>query len=234
MPGQQMMLARGLSVLLLIMSVQVNADDNGHYDRIHLSVSAQQEVENDILTAVLSARQEGEALPALADAVNRTIKQAVKRSKQVSDVRVSTLAYQTHPRYQKQRLIGWQVRQAIQLESSNVDALSQLLGKLQNDLAVDSLGYSVSPPRREEVEQTLINQAIERFKQRAENVTRQLGRKKYRLVDLHINTEGQPVRPGSMRSLSVMEESRVAAPQVEPGTQTLRVTINASIELVVK
>lgn len=63
MPGQPTILACGLSVLLLIMSIQVNAEDNGHYDRIHLSVSAQQEVENDILTAVLFARQEGKTCP---------------------------------------------------------------------------------------------------------------------------------------------------------------------------
>jgi len=230
----QTIISRGLILLLFLPGALAGANENAHYDRINLSVSAQQEVANDTLIVVLSAREEGEELPALSDTVNRTIKQAVKKSKQVPGVEVRTLAYQTNPRYQKQRLIGWQVRQAIQLESRDIDALSRLLGELQTDLAVESMGYAVSAPRREALEQTLINQAIERFKQRAGDVTRQLDRKQYRLVNMHIQTEGQPPRPMAMRDMAVMQESKVAAPQVEPGTQTLRVTLNATIELVVK
>ena len=112
--------------------------------------------------------------------------------------------------------------------------MSQLLGKLQDDLAIDSLRYAISTSQRENLEQILIKQAIERFKQRAENVTDQLGRKKYRLVKMNINVQDQPVRPTQIRSLSMMQESQVAPPQVEPGKQTLRVTIDASIELMVK
>lgn len=221
-----------LSLLLLCGSAA--AEENDHYDRINLSVSAGQEVDNDTLIAVLSARQEGEDLAALSDTVNRTIRQAVKQSKQVSGVEVRTLAYQTRPRYQKQRLIGWQVSQSIQLQSRDIEVLSRLLGKLQSDLALDSMSYSVSPPQRDTVEQDLIKQAIERFKQRADNVTRQLGRQKYRLVSMNIHTGGEPPRPMVMRGMAVMQESRVSAPEVEPGTQTLRVTLDATIELEVK
>lgn len=234
MPGRQNIIIYGLAVLLMLVGASASADQETHYDRIHLSVAAEQEIDNDILIAVLSAREEGDDQAALANAVNRTIKQAVEQSKKVPGIEVRTLAYQTHPRYQKQRLIGWQVRQTMQLKSANIKALSQLLGRLQNELAIDSLRYVVSLPQREKVEQVLINQAIERFKQRAKNVTRQLDRKKYRLVKMNINTQDKTVRPTQMRSLSVMQESKVAAPQVEQGKQTLRVTVDATIELVVK
>lgn len=234
MPGRQNLIIYGLAVLLILVSTSASADQNTYYDRVHLSVSAEQEVDNDTLIAELSAREEGEDQAALASAVNRTIKQAVEKSKQVPDIEVRTLAYQTHPRYQKQRLIGWQVHQTMQLKSGNIKALSQLLGKLQNDLAIDLLRYDVSPPQRENMEQVLIEQAIERFKKRADNVTRQLGRNKYRLVKMNINTQEETVRPTQMRNMSVMQESQVAPPQIEPGKQTLRVTVDATIELVVK
>ena len=233
MPLRQNIIIYGLALFLSV-SVSASADQETYYDRIHLSVAAEQEIDNDTLVAVLSTREEGEDQAALADAVNRTIKQAVDQSKQMPDVEVRTLTYQTRPRYQKQRLIGWQVRQTMQLKSGNIRALSQLLGKLQNDLAIDSLRYTISQPQREKVEQVLIKQAIERFKQRAENISRYLGRKKYRLVKMTINTQDQTVHPSQMRTLSVMQESQVAAPQVEPGKQTLRVTVDATIELVVK
>ncbi|MFP4610017.1 MAG: SIMPL domain-containing protein [Thiohalophilus sp.] len=234
MPGRQNINSYCLALLLLLVSVAVSADQKTHYDRINLSVTAGQEIDNDTLIAVLSAREEGEDQAALANAVNRTIKQAVEQSKQAPDIEVRTLSYQTQPRYQKQRLIGWLVRQSMQLKSGNIRELSQLLGKLQDDLAIDSLHYTVSPPQREKMEQILIKQAIERFKRRAENVTRQLGRKKYRLVKMDINTQEQTGQPMQMRSLSVAQEREAAAPQLEPGTQTLRVTVEATIELAVK
>lgn len=53
-------------------------------------------------------------------------------------------------------------------------------------------------------------------------------------IPMNINTQEQTIRPTRMRSLSVMQESQVAAPQLEPGKQTLRVTVDATIELVVK
>ncbi|MDR9437615.1 MAG: SIMPL domain-containing protein [Thiohalophilus sp.] len=234
MVGQRSLIAASLSLLCFWPGVAAEASENSHYDRIHLSVSAQEEVDNDTLLAVLSAREEGEHLPTLADTVNRTVKQAIEQSKQVPAVEVRTLTYQTHPRYQKQRLIGWQVRQAIELKSGDIEALSTLLGGLQKTMTLDSLGYAVSSTRREAMEQTLISRAIKQFKQRAEHVTRQLGRKEFRLVEMDINTQGQAAQPRMMRSVSAMSESAVTAPVVEPGTQTLRVTLNATIELTVK
>lgn len=233
MVGLRSFMAAGLSLLCFWPGIAAEASENSHYDRVHLSVSVQEEVDNDTLLAVLSAREEGEHLPALADAVNRTVKQAIEQSKQVPAVEVRTLAYQTQPRYQKQRLIGWQVRQAIELKSGDIEALSRLLGGLQKTMAIDSLDYAVSPARRDAMEQTLISRAIEQFKQRAEHVTRQLGRKEFRLVEMDINTQGQAVPPRAMRGLSVMSESAVTAPVVEPGRQTLKVTVNATIELTV-
>lgn len=234
MVGQRSLMVAGLSLLLLWPGVAARASDNSHYDRIHLSVSAREEVDNDTLLAVLSARAEGEELSALADAVNRTVKQAIEQSKQVPAVEVRTLAYQTHPRYQKQRLIGWQVSQAIELKSADIEALSSLLGRLQTEMAIDSLNYTVSPARRDAMEQTLISRAIEQFKQRAEHVTRQLGREEFRLVEMDIQTEGQNVPPRTMRSVSAMSESAVSPPVVEPGTRTLKVGLSATIELTVK
>lgn len=233
MPGRQNIIIYGLALLLLLGSVSASADPQTHYDRIHLSVAAEQEIDNDILIAELSAREEGNDQAALARAVNRTIKQAIEQSKQVPGIEVRTLAYQTHPRYQKQRLIGWRVQQAMELKSEDIEALSQLLGELQANLTIDSLNYSVSRPQREKAEQVLIEQAIERFKQRAENITRQFGREKYRLVKLAINTNEQTVRPMQMRTQSAMQESR-PAPKIEPGRQIVRVTVDATIELVVK
>jgi predicted secreted protein len=117
------------------------------------------------------------------------------------------------------------------LESRNVEKLSQLLSRLQERLALESISYAVSDERRQAVEEELIKQALDAFKKRARLVTEQLGRKSYRLVEMTIHSSGQPIPPRRMRGGMMAMESSVATPSLEAGTQTLRVKIEGGIEL---
>lgn len=219
---------------VLFLSGTAGAEEVTHYDRVNLAVSTQQEVEADTLVVVLFAQAQGEDLPRLTESVNNSIKQAVDRSKRVPGIEVQTLSYQTYPVYQNQRLTGWRVRQSMQLESRHIEDLSELLGNLQQLLAIESMRYTISPAQRKQAEEGLITRAIEQFTRRANNVARQLGRKEYRLVNLDINTGGQPVRPMMERAFSAATGGKAVAPHIEPGTQTLSVSATGTIELVVK
>lgn len=208
----------------------VLAAEEEHYDRISLSAEAMEDIPNDTLVVVLYAQREGDELSKLADDVNQAITRAVKRSKQMLDVEVQTRAYQTHPVYQQQRLSGWRVRQSIQLKSRNIKTLSELIGELQSSLAVESMSYTVSHEQRTRMEEILIGKAIAAFQQRAQQITRHLGRKKHRLVHMDVQRNGG-MQPMLQRSFSPMLESKAAAPTVEPGKQTLTVTVSGVIEL---
>ena len=216
--------------LLLSMPLQA-ADDNLHYDQINLTAEASQETDNDTLVAVLSAQQEGSDPAVLGDSVNRTINEAVEAAKQVPGIKLQTLGYQTSPRYQQQRLIGWRVKQSLRLQSTDGEKLSQLISRLQSTLALESISYSISDERRREVEESLITQALEAFQQRAKLVTGQLGRKTYRLVEIQIHNSSQPIQPMHLRAGMMSMEAKVASPSLEAGTQTLRVQVNGRIEL---
>ena len=220
-------------VLIVLASPIVSADDKTFYDRVNLSVEAVDEVENDTLVAVLYAQREGSNLAELSNEVNRAITQAIQRSKKAADIDVQTLAYQTFPVYQKQRLSSWRVRQSIQLKSRNIKALSALLGDLQSHLALESIRYTVSNEQRAGIEEALIGKAITAFQQRARNITKQLGRKKYRLVTMDVRTHSAAVRPALMRGFSAAAETKVAPPAIEPGTQTVTISASGVIELVV-
>ena len=112
------------------------------YNRIHLSTSANTQVANDTLIAILYIQREGTKLPELANEVNQRIAEAIQQSKQVSGIDVQTLGYQSNPIYDKRRLSGWRVRQSIRLESQDSASLSQLIGDLQRLLAVESVSYT--------------------------------------------------------------------------------------------
>ncbi|MEW8505871.1 MAG: SIMPL domain-containing protein [Candidatus Thiodiazotropha sp.] len=201
------------------------------YDRIKLHSSASTEVENDTLIAVLYAQKEGSEPAELSDGVNRLIARAVNEVKLSEGVKVQTLGYQTSPIYQQQRLTGWRVRQSIRLESMHSDSLSQLLHSLQSSLALESIRYGISPPMRERVEEQLTLQAIDAFRKRAELVTKQFGRKRYRLVEMAIETSERPYQPRNMRANMMALERSAAAPTLEAGSQRVRVEISGTIEL---
>lgn len=220
------------AVAWLILSPPLAAESQEiRYDQINLSAQASMEVDNDSIVAVLYAQKEGSDPAALSDGVNRAIAQAVAEAKQVEGVKVQTLGYQTTPIYQLQRLNGWRVRQSIRLESRQSDAMSSLLSRLQAKLALESIGYAVSPERRQSVEETLIKQAIHAFRQRATLVSGELGRKEYRLVEMSIHTGSQPIQPLRMGAKMMSVESSIAAPTLEAGSQTLSVEVSGRIEL---
>ncbi|WP_455212369.1 SIMPL domain-containing protein [Kaarinaea lacus] len=201
------------------------------YDRVHLSTSASTQVENDTLVTILYAQREGTKLPALTNEVNKLITAAVKHSKQIPEIDVQTLGYQTNPVYDKQRLSSWRVRQSIRLKSQDSAKLSQLIGELQSTLAVESINYSISPGKLRETEDKLITEAIGAFTQRAKLITGQFGRNNYRLVEININTAGVPVRPMPMRGAVMAMEAAVAPPTIEAGKQEVQITVSGTIEM---
>ena len=220
-----------LFACLLPASSVYAAEQAPRYDQINLSAAAARETDNDTLIAVLSAQKEGGDPAALSDGVNRLIGQALSQAKQQPEIKVQTLGYQTSPIYRQQHLSGWRVKQSLRLESRNSERLSQLLSSLQGTLALESISYAVSDERRQAVEESLIKQALAAFQQRAELITHQLGRASYRLVEMSIRNSDQPVMPMPMRASMMTMEGAVATPQLESGSQTLRVEINGRIEL---
>ncbi|MEJ2427133.1 MAG: SIMPL domain-containing protein [Candidatus Thiodiazotropha sp.] len=218
--------------LALIFTNPLAAQDEGsHYDRITLQTQASEAVENDTLIAVLYAQKEGPDLAPLTTQVNHQIGEAVNQAHQVSEVRVSTLGYQTYPVYQQQVLSGWRVRQSIRLESRNSEILSALIGNLQSGLALESIRYTLSSKQRESVEQRLILQAIDGFRQRAEQITQQMERHRYRLVDMTIHTDTPVDTSPPMRARMMAMEASIPPPTLEGGTQTVQVNIEGRIEL---
>ena len=202
------------------------------YDRINFRVSATKEVDNDTLVVVMYHERNGQHPTSMADDVNRTIAWAVEVARQSSGIKVQTLQYRQEPVYRNQSISSWKVRQSIRLESNDVTALSRLVGELQERLSVASLRYTISPEVRRAVEDELITLALGRFGRRGKLIADELGRSDYRIVTMDVSTSGGSPAPVRMRAVSVMAEgSRVTAPTLEPGVQSVTVQVSGTIEL---
>lgn len=222
------------TLTILFMQTVEATEEQLTYDRINLSAIASDKVENDTLITVLYYQKEGDDLSGLSDEVNKVIGNAIEQSKKTANVIVQTLGYHSSPVYQKERLAGWRVRQSIRLESKDITRLNKLIGNLQSKLAIENIGYEVSPESRSKVEERLISEAITAFNKRAKLITKDLGRTKYRLVEMNVNTTGGPIRPMRMRGAPMMAEAAVAPPAIEAGQQKIQVNIQGTIELQVE
>ena len=223
-----------LPVLLTLfgLSCATAADAEGStHNLVNLSVDASTEVDNDLLVAVLYAQREGSQPARLADEVNQAVNGAVAQAKATPGIKVQTQSYNTQPVYRNGKLTGWRVSQSIRLESRDAATLSDLVGKLQEQLAVQTLAFEVSDDARRKADETLTTEALDRFTARARLITKQLGRSSYRLVQLNVNSSGGPMPRPMMRVAAMEADMAVAAPKLEAGTQRLAVSINGTIEL---
>ncbi len=202
----------------------------GLFNLVNLSAQAEKEVANDTITAVLAVDSEGTDPAALADGVNRAMREALKTAEGFRGVKARTLNYQTWPVYDKQRIARWRVRQELRLESRDFAQATELIGRLQSTLVVSGLTVGLSSEARKQAENALIVEALGAFHERAAIVRDAQKAKGYRVKDLQVGTGGgiQPRMYAAQRGASA---AAVTAPSVEPGASLIQVSIGGTIQL---
>lgn len=217
-------------IIITATALPAGAADAPRYNQIHFQVERSRPVDNDRMQAVLAVTAEDESPARLADEINRTMTWAVKTAKAEPKIELRTGGYRTHPVYSKDKIQRWRATQELMLESADFAALGTLIGKLQERLQVSAIQFSVSPERRRTVEDDLIAQALDAFKQRAALVRKRLAATSYRVVDASINTGGGVPVPVMMRA-DAFESKSLVPPAVQGGTSTVTVNVGGTIEL---
>jgi predicted secreted protein len=159
---------------------------------------------------------------------------ALTASRPYTTVKVRSGNTSTYPVYGKngRTIDSWRMRSELLLESKDQAALSELLGKLQNDLAVGQLTLQPSEETTRQTENEAIADGIAAFNARAKIVADSLG-KSWRVLHMNVNhTGGMPTpRPMMMRSKGVMAEAVMADMPVEAGESRIAVSISGQIEI---
>jgi len=208
------------------------AQESIFYDQISLTATAEREIDNDELVAVVYAQAQAERQVQAADQVNTDIRWALERAESTRGVSAQTLQYNSFPVYSdNRRIIGWQARQSLRLESRDSDRLGELVGDLQSRVAVESISYQVSREAREAADDELIAEALATFNRRAQLVAEELGRPGFRIVRLDINTGARMPSPIAYRNAMADTLEAAAAPALEAGTQTVSVSVVGTVEL---
>ncbi len=223
-----------LACLSAASPLPAGADDHDSArNRASFQVEVVREIANDWVTARLSVMSEGKDPAMIAGEVNAAMAKAIETAKRVEQVEVQSGAYVTQPVYDDGKVVRWRAQQELRLESSDVDALSELIGKLQSDaVLLSGIDFSVRRVTRKALEDEMIEDALGQFRARAKLIARGMGGKDWSLIQISVGSSGgAPHRVMMERDSKMMSRASAAPPAFEAGTSEVRVQVSGTVEL---
>jgi predicted secreted protein len=203
---------------------------------LNISASDSKEVEEDLLVVNLRFETEGKSPQEVQEKINEKMTKALDEVKKHRKIKVSTeqySVYKYHPRIKKgePKKTIWRGSQSLQLKSKHSDIILKTTGVLQSmDLAVNGLNYIVSPELREEVQDSLMEKAVEKLLTKSKRVAKVLGKDDIEVVNININSNN--FYPSPMRASSAMmmkDMSAESSPVASPGQSRITTSVSATI-----
>jgi predicted secreted protein len=197
---------------------------------IDLAAEASRPAVNDMVLATVYAEANGANPADLAKRVNLEIAEALKVIKSKPAISVKSGQQSSFPIYnQAQKIEGWRMHAELILESSDLAAVSEIIGRLQQmKLAISQVSQQPSPATKRQVEDEATRDAIRAFQSRADVVAGVFG-KPYRIKQLSVQQNGG-IAPMHMLRGGRMAMAADAAP-IEAGESLISTTVSGQIEL---
>ena len=223
-------------VLLAATSLGMGAEPL-RYNLVNLEAQATGEATTDRMQAMVALELNGGDLARLARQGNERLQKALDLLSRQHAVQYGSAEYQTEPVYEypknaSPKQTGWHLTATLRLTSQDTGAMGDVLGKLQESgLAVQGLGFILSQQKHDQLEDQLTAQGLQRFATRAEQVSRDLDGKGYRIVQLRIRTDSPPQDgPVFHRRMRAMAAEAAPLPAA-PSQQEMAVQVEGQIEL---
>ena len=237
------MLKKALALGIVAAAATVTAQAEPlNYNVMTFAESASAEVPRDTMTIRLTVNEEGKDRAEVNRAFVRKYNALNQRIEGNRAFKSELLSRNAYPRYQykngKQTQIGWQESAQIKVESKDFAALNRLIADTQDDANLNGTSFSVSKQKREEVIDEVSKAALNRFKARANILSRTLGFSSYKIVQLNLGQIGnQTVMAESAYAAAPMMLARKAdgageiAESPNPGTEEISITVNGTIQM---
>jgi predicted secreted protein len=221
-----------IAALAALQSAPALAADTANPPTVELAAEASGPAANDLAVAVLYAERSGTSAAAVAREVNRDIAAALELSRAQGAVKVQSGNVSTWPVYGKDgqgRVAAWRMRSELRLESTDTAAMSELVGKLQETLALAQLSMEPAPETRRKAVADVTVDALRAFEVRARLIADTLGRR-YRIAHLSVADHGLQPPPMPRMRAAVMAAEAAPAP-LEGGESRVSVHVSGRIEL---
>ena len=203
---------------------------------VNIAASGFLEVPQDWLSMNLNTTREGSDAATVQNQLKQALDAALavaRASAKPQQLEVRTGQFSLYPRYDnKGKINGWQGTTELVLEGRDFALISTTAGKIQT-LTMSGTSFSLSRDARRKLESDVQAMAIERFKSRADEVSKGFGFTGYSLREVSVSSADQEVRPFQPRAMAMEAKAAMsdAAVPVEAGKSTVNVTVSGSIQL---
>lgn len=228
-------LAQPVSALAMTLPVPANV--------VNLSASATTEVAMDWLTIAFATTREGADAAAVQTALRQALDAALaeaRKGARPGQLEVRTGNFALHPRYGapsprdpgRPTITGWMGSAELIVEGRDSVAIAALSGRITT-LTIARVAQSLSREGREKVEAEVSAQAIARFRERAEAVSRQFGFSGYTLREVAVSTGGegmpepQPMMMAKAGRMAMADESLPVA----AGKAAVTASVSGSVQM---
>ena len=202
---------------------------------VSLQAQGSLEVQQDLLTISMNTTRDGADATTVQSQLKTALDTALAEAKKVvqpGQLDVRTGNFSLYPRYGRDgKISGWQGSTEMVLEGRDFARISALAGKV-NTLTLGNVSFGLSREARARVEAEVTAQAIERFKTKAQDVSKGFGFGGFtvREVSVNANDQGNAPRP-RMMAMEAKAMSADAPVPVEAGRSTVVVTVAGSVQM---
>lgn len=225
----------GLSAAMVMAApaaAQSSSDYHGHHEKwpqASLNAEASRSVPQDTVEITLAAELSDPSQVKVTTQLAQTLEAVMSQAKQDEKVTVRSGNYRVWPHTDKNgHITNWQGRGEIIIKSKDFAAASELATKLSDRMPISNLNFSVSEEAHSNYEKELLGEAAEAFRERAEALTRAFGFGSYTIRNVDLSGAGARYVAAPRMMAMAAEDASVP---LEPGTQTITVSVRGTIFL---
>jgi predicted secreted protein len=203
---------------------------------VSLQSSGSIEVQQDLLMISMNTTKDGADAAAVQTLLKTALDAALSEAKKVAQpgqLDIRTGSFSMYPRYSRDgKINGWQGTTELVLEGRDFARISTTAGKI-NSLTLGQVSFGLSREARAKVEGEAQQQAIDRFKTKAAEISKNFGFGGYSIREVSVNANDQGFAPprGRMVAMEAKSMASDAPVPVEAGRSTVVVTVNGSVQM---
>lgn len=231
----------GLALLLLLLITSINLGMNLRPKPQPMQVSATSSlsVVPDVATVSIGVVSEGAIQAEVQNQTIQKMNQVIQFLKQQHIERkdIETTGFYLSPQYQyndgKNVLVGYHASQTITVQIKNIDRTTTTLATIVSGVTqnganqIQGITFGISDV--EKIEQTLRNRAIEKAKQKAQNIALQSSLKLGKIINVVLSESPEPIHP--IYAMSTFARTTASSPNIEAGKQTVSETMTLIFEV---
>ncbi|MDF7675382.1 SIMPL domain-containing protein [Neisseriaceae bacterium ESL0693] len=207
-----------------------------NYGLVSLNTTASLPVNRNELVLQLKIEQKGNDREQVSQIVTQRLNQVLRRAHAHHDFNTTQLSRSVYPvsDYKNGTKIhsGWRDQAMVQIKSKNLSALNRFAAEVQQLAMISGMDYQVANDTLRQYQKTLTQQAIDQFKQRAEEISHQLGARSYKIVAISIgNSDSERVSVPLMGLSAARVDDEMPVQDNAAGKTELMLNVTGQIQV---